>query len=105
MQDLSSEDIHKIENIANLAVNIDSNLEYDKCFTITALYFSRQFYNLPENEVPIEYFYPVKLLYKNPNSSYVHYRMDILYGNDKYATAIKDAEIELNGGDDPRCPW
>ena len=101
---LSLEDKSKVKEIALLASE-RYDLDYEKCYNITSFYFLKQENKIKEADIPKEYLYPVMLLYKDPISSYIHYRTEILYSKDSYAQAIKDSEIELAGGDDPRCPW
>ena len=101
---LTKEDYNLIKQIAREASE-QSNLDFEKCYTITLLYFLYQFGGMEDNELPVQYIPTVKLLYKNFYGSYIHYITEILYSDDEYAKAIKNAEIALNGGDDPRCPW
>lgn len=101
---LNEEDLRLISKIAELASN-RYGLNYEKCYNITFFYFLIQQNKIKEDDIPIEYLYSTILLYKNPISSYIHYRTEIMYSKDEYAKAIKNAEIELAGGDDPRCPW
>lgn len=102
---LKSEEYDKIREIAILAnaTNLDTNFE--DCYMITLLYYLMQFGGLKKHQIPPKFVKSVMLLYKNPYSSYIHYRTEILYSDDIYAKNIKQAEIDLNGGDDPRCPW
>lgn len=104
IRNLSQEEYTQISLIAKKA-SIDYNLEYSKCYTITLLYYLMQFTGLKEDNIPFEYSQSAKLLYKNPISSYIHYFNNILYSDDPYVKGIKQAEIILSGGDDPRCPW
>ena len=92
-----------VEKIAKLAS--ESGLEFEKCYTITLLYYLCQFNDIDIRNIPVDYQSSVRLLYKNLFGSYIHYITEIMYSNDEYVKAIKDAEIELYGGDDPRCPW
>lgn len=94
----------KVKEIALLASE-KYDLDYEKCYNITSFYFLKQEGKIKEEDIPKEYAYSVMLLYKNPISSYIHYRTEIIYSKDLYAKAIKNAEIEVSGGDDPRCPW
>lgn len=101
---LTSDEQYEILRIANSAKKIEPSLNTDKCYTITLLYYLVQLCNFELENVPLEYMDTILLLYKNPVSSYIHYRNNILYSNDIYAKTIKQAEIE-ELGDDPRCPW
>lgn len=101
---LKLEEYDLIRNIAFNACQLNTELKHDECYTITLLYFLRQFGGLKSKQVPIEFAKSVNLLYKSPKSSYIHYFNDIQYSDDVYAKTIKRAEIEMLG-DDPRCPW
>ena len=101
---LTPEEYSDIRNIALTATRDNKDIDYGTCYSITLLYYLLQFGGLEESEI-IPPYHAATLLYKNPVSSYLHYRTEILYSDDIYAKAIKAAEIKLNGGDDPRCPW
>ena len=101
---LTLDEYKDIKEIALLASS-GTDLDASKCYTITLLYYLLQFSGLKEDNIPYDYVKSAMLLYKNPNSSYIHYRNNIIYSNDAYAKAIKNAEINFAGGDDPRCPW
>lgn len=102
---LKSEDQYRIIEISNCAIELNPSLNRDRCYAITLLYYLTQFCNFDFENIPLEYMESIRLLYKNPKSSYIHYRTEIMYSNDIYAKTIKAAEIKLAGGDDPRCPW
>jgi len=93
-----------IKNISLRAFKSDSKLDYSDCYVNTLLYYLTQYEHYDVNLMPPKYEKTVRLLHKNPNSSYMHYRNDIIYSKDPYAIAIKNAEIDELGGD-PRCPW
>ena len=95
----------EIRKIALLAVKGRSDLNYETCYSITLLYYLAQYTEFKIENLPPLFQSAVRLLYKNPASSYVHYRSDIMYSKNAYAKAIKEAEIKMMGGDDPRCPW
>ena len=93
-------------NIKAIAEDASTNpeLQYSRCYNLTLFYYLVQYKLLKLTAVPHEYEPTVKLLVKNPKSSYIHYINDIKYSKNKYAIAIKNAEIKQLG-DDPRCPW
>ena len=94
----------EIRKIALLAARSKRDLSYEMCYSITLLYYLAQFCNYKISNLPPLFQNTVSLLYKDPASSYVHYRSEIMYSKNAYAKAIKDAEIKMMG-DDPRCPW
>lgn len=101
---LSVEQQEEILNIAQTAAKNNSELDYTTCYSITLLYYLAQFSEYKTALLPPLLRDAVELLYKKPVSSYVHYRNTIMYSNNIYAKAIKNAEIQVMG-DDPRCPW
>lgn len=101
---LSVEQQEEILNIAQTAARNNSELNYTTCYSITLLYYLAQFSGYKTALLPPLLRDAVELLYKKPVSSYVHYRNTIMYSNNIYAKAIKNAEIQVMG-DDPRCPW
>lgn len=103
-RELTKDECFLIWNIA-LKASKDKNLDFNKCYTITLLYFLCQYCGFEQRSIPPEYVFSVELLYKNFYGSYIHYINDINYSNDEYAKAIKAAEIALYGGDDPKCLW
>lgn len=94
----------EIQKIAQTAINDNPELDYATCYSITLLYYLTQFFKYKTALLPPLLKDAVELLYKNPISSYIHYRTTIMYSNNIYAKAIKNAEIQVMG-DDPRCPW
>lgn len=101
---LTKKEQSDIIEIARQATRINQELDFNKCYVITLSYYLTQLSGYDINYIPPEYEPSVKLLYKNPYSSYIHYRNNILYSKDMYAKTIKEAEIMVLG-DDPRCPW
>ena len=101
---LTPQEYSDIEEIARMA-SVSENLDFTTCYTVTLLYYLAQFGGLDESQIPFKYYDTINLLHKKPISSYIHYRMDIIDSTNIIAKAIKTAEIALNGGDDPRCPW
>lgn len=93
-----------IKKISLRAAKSNPNLDYSDCYTITLLYYLTQYERYNVNFMPPKYEKTITLLHKNPTSSYLHYRNNIIYSKDPYAIAIKQAEIDELGGD-PRCPW
>lgn len=104
LRTLTETEQNTITKIALEASHINTKLNYAKCYTITLLYNLVQFSGLKLETIPPDYQNSVRLLYKNPITSYMHYRTEIFYSKDPYANAIKEAEINVLG-DDPRCPW
>lgn len=103
-RELTRNEYYEIKKIAYKAAT-DNKLDIYKCYNLTLFYYLAQFGGLPINTLFPEDRKSVTLLYKPPFTSYIHYRTEIMYSDDIYVKAIKDAEIDLNGGDDPRCPW
>lgn len=101
---LSKKEQQDIIEIARQAIQINQNLDFNKCYIITLSYYLAQLSGYDTNYIPIEYKKTVELLHKNFYGSYIHYRNNIVYSKDDYAKAIKEAEIAVLG-DDPRCPW
>lgn len=103
MSSLTQRQYDEIERIAQRA-NQEFSLDFNKCYSILLFYYLTQTKQCDIEEVPIEYNYSVRLLYKNPKSSYLHYLNEIEYSSDPYAKGIKQAEV-IELGDDPRCPF
>lgn len=102
---MKNEEQKLINDIAIKACEKNKELDFSKCYTITLLYYLIQNRQFSKMNIPPTFLNSVMLLYKSPITSYIHYRTEIFYSNDPYAQAIKQAEIELSEGDDPRCPW
>lgn len=101
---LDREQQYLIKEITSKAISLTPNLDFEKCYSITLLYYLAQYCDFDLRAIPPTYLRTVELLYKNPKSSYVHYMGNIMNSKNEYARAIKNAEIQVIG-DDPRCPW
>ena len=101
---LSANEQYLINRIAQKSIEYNPNLDFNKSYVITLLYYLMQFCKYKIDTIPEEYSKDAETLYKSPNCSYLHYWNKIKLSKSDYVHAIKCAEIE-EIGDDPRCPW
>ena len=101
---LSIQQQYEINRIAEKCKKNNPNLDFSTCYVSLLFYYLMQYSGYKIDTIPDDYQEIVHDLYKSPTSSYLHYWNQIQHSKSEYTTALKQAEIEILGGD-PRCPW